>query len=99
MEDSHSALLSIPTLGNNISWFAVFDGHNGSNISSHCSSHLLEAVTHNKTFVEAVEKQMQLTAEEFKKKVTDGIIGAFLQFDKKMQNGQENVTKNPLFKT
>ena len=95
MEDSHSALISIPTLGDNISWFAVFDGHNGSNISSHCSSHLLEAITNNKTFVEAVEKQMQLTAEEFKKKVTDGIISAFLQLDKKMQNGQENVMKNP----
>ena len=95
MEDDHSALISIPTLGNNISWFAVFDGHNGSNISSHCSSHLLEAIISNKTFVEAVEKQMQLSTEEFKKKVTDGIISAFLQFDKMMQHGKEILIKNP----
>ena len=95
MEDSHSALISIPTLGDNISWFAVFDGHNGSNISSHCSSHLLEAIISNKTFVEAVKKQMQLSIEEFQKKVTDGIISAFLQFDKKMQNSKEILIKNP----
>ena len=89
MEDSHSALISIPTLGDNISWFAVFDGHNGSNISSHCSNHLLDAITSTKTFVDAVEKQKQLTAEEFKKKVTDGIISAFLHLTKRCETAKK----------
>jgi serine/threonine protein phosphatase PrpC len=30
MEDAHSAVIGIPDVGENISWFAVFDGHAGS---------------------------------------------------------------------
>jgi len=34
MEDAHSAVLGIPDVGENVSWFAVFDGHAGSRLVS-----------------------------------------------------------------
>lgn len=45
MEDAHSAIIGIPDVGENISWFAVFDGHAGSRVSAHCSDHLLDCIS------------------------------------------------------
>jgi hypothetical protein len=32
-------------VGENISWFAVFDGHAGSRVSAHCSDHLVPTLS------------------------------------------------------
>ena len=45
MEDAHSAIIGIPDVGDNVSWFAVFDGHAGSRVSAHCSDHLLDCIS------------------------------------------------------
>ena len=44
MEDAHSAVIGIPDQKENVSWFAVFDGHAGSRVSAHCSHHLLDCI-------------------------------------------------------
>ena len=44
MEDAHSAIIGIPDIGENVSWFAVFDGHAGSRVSAHCSGDFLSPV-------------------------------------------------------
>ena len=44
MEDAHSAVIGIPDQKDNVSWFAVFDGHAGSRVSAHCSHHLLDCI-------------------------------------------------------
>jgi protein phosphatase 1B len=44
MEDAHSAIIGIPDIGENVSWFAVFDGHAGSRVSAHCSGELNQSV-------------------------------------------------------
>ena len=69
MEDAHSAVIGIPEVGENISWFAVFDGHAGSRVSAHCSTHLLESISSTDDFKESLKKEHQLSEEELMEKV------------------------------
>ena len=69
MEDAHSAIIGIPEVGENISWFAVFDGHAGSRVSAHCSTHLLESISSMDDFKESLKKEHQLSEEELMEKV------------------------------
>ena len=69
MEDAHSAVIGIPEVGENISWFAVFDGHAGSRVSAHCSTHLLESISSMDDFKESLKKEHQLSEEELMEKV------------------------------
>ncbi|CAB4064638.1 PPM1B [Lepeophtheirus salmonis] len=54
MEDAHSAVLGIPGIGENVSWFAVFDGHAGSRVSAHCSRHLLDCLSSISDFRDSI---------------------------------------------
>ena len=53
-----------------ISWFAVFDGHAGSRVSAHCSTHLLESISTFDDFKDALKKEHQLSEEELMEKVS-----------------------------
>ena len=44
MQDDHNAIAGIPQINNDVSWFAVFDGHGGSTVSKYCSDHLFRAL-------------------------------------------------------
>ena len=69
MEDAHSAVIGIPEINENIAWFAVFDGHAGSRVSAHCSTHLLESISTFDDFKDALKKEHQLSEEELMEKV------------------------------
>ena len=43
MQDDFNAMGGIPQLTNNISWFAVFDGHGGSKVSKYCAKELINS--------------------------------------------------------
>jgi len=85
MEDAHSAVIGIPEVGENISWFAVFDGHAGSRVSAHCSTHLLESISSMDDFKESLKKEHQLSEEELMEKVKTGILSGFLELDEKLR--------------
>ena len=69
MEDAHSAVLGLPDVSDNISWFAVFDGHAGSRVSAHCSGHLLDCILSQDSFKESLKKEHVLSEEELMDKV------------------------------
>ena len=70
MEDAHSAVIGIPEVGDNLSWFAVFDGHAGSRVSAHCSAHLLECISSTDDFRASLKKENQLSEDELMDKVS-----------------------------
>jgi len=56
MEDAHTALPSLGTIGlKDWSFFAVFDGHAGSKVSKHCAEHLLETICATDDFKKAIK--------------------------------------------
>ena len=85
MEDAHSAVIGIPDIGETVSWFAVFDGHAGSRVSYHCSNHLLECISSNDQFRDAIKKENELSEEELMDKVKSGILSGFLELDEKLR--------------
>lgn len=85
MEDAHSAIIGIPDVGENISWFAVFDGHAGSRVSAHCSDHLLDCISSADDFKDALRKEHTLSEEELIEKVKSGILSGFLELDEKLR--------------
>ena len=74
MEDAHSAVLGLPDVSDNISWFAVFDGHAGSRVSAHCSGHLLDCILSQDSFKESLKKEHVLSEEELMDKVRTSSI-------------------------
>ncbi|XP_040569287.1 protein phosphatase 1A [Lepeophtheirus salmonis] len=85
MEDAHSAVLGIPGIGENVSWFAVFDGHAGSRVSAHCSRHLLDCLSSISDFRDSIIAEKDIPEEELKEKVTAGILYGFLELDEKLR--------------
>ena len=75
MEDAHTAVIGLPEVGDNVSWFAVFDGHAGSRVSAHCSSHLLDCIMSQDAFKESLKKEHVLSEEELMDKVTTFYMG------------------------
>lgn len=85
MEDAHSAIIGVPDIGENISWFAVFDGHAGSRVSYHCSNHLLECIKTCGEFRDSLKKETELGEDELMEKVKAGILQGFLEMDEKLR--------------
>jgi len=85
MEDAHSAVIGLPEIGDNVSWFAVFDGHAGSRVSAHCSTHLLECIMATDEFRDSLKKEHVLSEEELMDKVKSGILSGFLELDEKLR--------------
>merc|ERR1712029_245240 len=85
MEDAHSAIIGIPDIGETVSWFAVFDGHAGSRVSYHCSNRLLDCITSNDQFRDAIKKENELSEDELMEKVKSGVLKGFLELDEKLR--------------
>lgn len=85
MEDAHSAVIGIPGIGENVSWFAVFDGHAGSRVSAHCSDHLLDCISSVEEFKDSLRKEHTLSEEELLEKIKAGILNGFLELDEKLR--------------
>ncbi|XP_022226324.2 protein phosphatase 1B [Drosophila obscura] len=71
MEDAHTAVCSLEKPFDFWSFFAIYDGHAGSRISTYCSEHLLSTIISNEQFARG-----QYVA---------GIRAAFLQIDEEMR--------------
>ena len=85
MEDAHSAVIGIPDIADNVSWFAVFDGHAGSRVSYHCSHHLLESISCSDEFRDCLKRENELSEDELMEKVKAGILQGFLSLDEKLR--------------
>ena len=57
MQDDYNAIAGFPQLTNNVSWFAVFDGHGGSNVSKFCAKELIKSLETNEELMKALENE------------------------------------------
>ncbi|ESO00112.1 hypothetical protein HELRODRAFT_185799 [Helobdella robusta] len=95
MEDAHSAIIGLPGRLKDWSYFAVFDGHAGSRISSYCSGELLQSIITNNDFLgkqpeeESTGGILELPTEE---QVKVGIRTGFLALDKKIRYLPETIS-------
>merc|ERR1719195_465623 len=85
MEDAHSAMIGIPDQKDNVSWFAVFDGHAGSRVSAHCSHHLLDCIRASDDFTCSLQQEHTLSQEEMMGGIKKGILKGFLELDEKLR--------------
>ncbi|XP_041928701.1 protein phosphatase 1A isoform X2 [Alosa alosa] len=59
MEDAHTAVIGLPHGLSPWSFFAVYDGHAGSQVARYCCEHLLEHITSNPDFQGGTKTQEQ----------------------------------------
>lgn len=85
MQDDFNAMSGIPQLTNNISWFAVFDGHGGSNVSKYCAKELINSLKEDNEFMETLQNEKEITDKELMKMVKRGIHKGFLDTDEKVK--------------
>ncbi|XP_023681312.2 protein phosphatase 1A isoform X1 [Paramormyrops kingsleyae] len=78
MEDAHTAVVGLPNGLNAWSFFAVYDGHAGSQVARYCCEHLLEHITSNLDFRGG-------GGEPSVESVKSGIRTGFLQIDEHMR--------------
>lgn len=83
MEDAHTAVIGLPNGLDLWSFFAVYDGHAGSQVAKYCCEHLLEHITSNSDFLSALE------ADPSVESVKNGIRTGFLQIDEHMRSISE----------
>ena len=88
MQDDYNAITEIPRITKNISWFAVFDGHGGANVSKYCSKQLLDSLKADKEFIDALESEHRIGGKELLKTVKKGIHKGFLDTDEKVREIQ-----------
>ncbi|KAK1795944.1 hypothetical protein P4O66_009048 [Electrophorus voltai] len=93
MEDAHTAVVGLPHGLGSWSFFAVYDGHAGSQVARYCCEHLLEHITSNPDFrgggpggggedgSEAAVSPPEPSVESVK----NGIRTGFLQIDEHMR--------------
>ncbi|KAL7060907.1 hypothetical protein AAHC03_09449 [Spirometra sp. Aus1] len=78
MEDAHVAVLELPGALSTWSFFGVFDGHAGAQVSSHCASNLLRHILDTPVFKDMVaSSEKQHSIDEIKAAIVEG----FLAFD------------------
>ena len=85
MQDDHNAIAGIPQIKNDVSWFAVFDGHGGSSVSKHCSEHLFRALTMDTELINVLESGLEKGDKEQMKTVKTSISKGFLATDRKIK--------------
>ncbi|KPP58342.1 protein phosphatase 1A-like, partial [Scleropages formosus] len=78
MEDAHTAVIGLPHGLDAWSFFAVYDGHAGSQVAKYCCEHLLEHITSNPDFRGGNQ-------EPSVESVKSGIRTGFLQIDEHMR--------------
>lgn len=82
MEDAHCAVIGLNGLAD-WSFFAIFDGHAGGNVSELCAKHLLESILQTDDFKESAAAN-NFTEEQIEKAKL-GIKDGFLQLDERMK--------------
>ncbi|KAA0708720.1 Protein phosphatase 1A [Triplophysa tibetana] len=82
MEDAHTAVMGLPYGLSLWSFFAVYDGHAGSQVARYCCEHLLEHITSNPDFRGA---GTDTGGEPSAENVKSGIRTGFLQIDEHMR--------------
>ncbi|XP_076873007.1 protein phosphatase, Mg2+/Mn2+ dependent, 1Ab [Brachyhypopomus gauderio] len=93
MEDAHTAVIGLPHGLGSWSFFAVYDGHAGSQVARYCCEHLLEHITSNPDFrgggpgggVEDATEAGVTCPEPSVESVKNGIRTGFLQIDEHMR--------------
>ncbi|XP_068194928.1 protein phosphatase 1A [Antennarius striatus] len=83
MEDAHTAVIGLPHGLDHWSFFAVYDGHAGSQVAKYCCEHLLEHITSNSDFQTALQEDPSVD------RVKSGIRTGFLQIDEHMRTISE----------
>lgn len=83
MEDAHTAVIGLPHALDHWSFFAVYDGHAGSQVAKYCCEHLLEHITSNSDFQRALQEDPSVD------NVKNGIRTGFLQIDEHMRTISE----------
>lgn len=78
MEDAHTAVIGLPNGLDGWSFFAVYDGHAGSQVAKYCCEHLLDHITSNQDF-KGTDGQLSVES------VKSGIRTGFLQIDEHMR--------------
>ncbi|XP_048393884.1 protein phosphatase 1A isoform X1 [Stegostoma tigrinum] len=84
MEDAHTAVIGLPHGLEAWSFFAVYDGHAGSQVARYCCEHLLDHITNTQDF-KVTDGMTEPTVE----KVKSGIRTGFLQIDEHMRTISE----------
>lgn len=87
MEDAHTAVIGLPHGLEPWSFFAVYDGHAGSQVARYCCEHLLEHITSNSDFQGGGGEEEE--EEPSVECVTSGIRTGFLQIDEHMREMSE----------
>uniref|UniRef100_A0AAY4AY99 protein-serine/threonine phosphatase n=1 Tax=Denticeps clupeoides TaxID=299321 RepID=A0AAY4AY99_9TELE len=90
MEDAHTAVIGLPHGLGQWSFFAVYDGHAGSQVARYCCEHLLEHITSNPDFrggggTGGGGKEGADCLEPTVESVKSGIRTGFLQIDDHMR--------------
>lgn len=82
MEDAHTAKIGLTEQLQDWSFFGVFDGHAGANVSKYCAENLHEFVTKNENFRKAVKDR---SSSPDLNQLEQGIIDGFLELDDAMR--------------
>ena len=85
MEDAHCTLLSLPVKGlENWSFFGVYDGHCGDEISNHLSTELINSILNaDKQLFELFSSSTP--SKLYENRIKDAISNGFLDLDEKMR--------------
>ncbi|KAL6030261.1 hypothetical protein STEG23_027076, partial [Scotinomys teguina] len=78
MEDAHTAVIGLPSGLETWSFFAVYDGHAGSQVAKYCCEHLLDHITNNQDFKGSAGAPSV-------ENVKNGIRTGFLEIDEHMR--------------
>ncbi|XP_062406121.1 protein phosphatase, Mg2+/Mn2+ dependent, 1Ab [Sardina pilchardus] len=81
MEDAHTAVIGLPNGLAPWSFFAVYDGHAGSQVARYCCEHLLDHITRRGSGGEEGSEFAEPSVESVKR----GIRTGFLQIDEHMR--------------
>uniref|UniRef100_A0A4W3GU49 Protein phosphatase 1B n=1 Tax=Callorhinchus milii TaxID=7868 RepID=A0A4W3GU49_CALMI len=84
MEDAHTSVIGLPHGLESWSFFAVYDGHAGSQVARYCCEHLLDHITNNQDF-----RVPGAVAEPTTEDVKIGIRTGFLEIDEHMRTISE----------
>lgn len=90
MEDAHAAVACLPGDLKDWAFFAVFDGHAGARVSSHCSEHLLQSITSGEEFQpSSIAKLVNESEDKTINIIKKGIHAGFLRLDESMRQMPE----------
>lgn len=92
MEDAHCANIGLPGLPN-WNFFAIFDGHAGTKVSSYCAGELLRSIVGNQHFKGNEAEPKEIECEEpSTEQVLSGIKTGFLELDSSIRDLPETLS-------